>query len=167
VHPSAFAYLANEVRQNFPSTADLEVLELGSYNVNGTARDVVPGAHVHGIDIREGPGVDEVRDAGTYDGGERFELVLCAEALEHMKNPRAVIRAAHRSLKPGGLLIATMAAPERAPHDNNGNPEPFVDYYHGVEPSKLREWLSAWEVLQLQHHPDIGDLYVTARKRAG
>jgi SAM-dependent methyltransferase len=162
------AYLSQAVRLCFPEgTNGLEVLEFGSYNVNGTPRDVVPDAHVHGIDIRLGPAVDELADAATYDGQERYQLVLCAEALEHMREPGAVIDAAHRSLQPEGFFIATMAAPERTPHDNNGNHGFFTDHYLGIEPAWLRAWLADWDVIELEHHPDLGDLYVTARKRAG
>lgn len=38
---------------------------------------------------------------------ERFDLVVAAEVLEHLENPRAMARELFRVLRPGGLLILT------------------------------------------------------------
>jgi 2-polyprenyl-3-methyl-5-hydroxy-6-metoxy-1,4-benzoquinol methylase len=158
-------YLCDAVREHVGSGSGAKVLEFGSYNVNGTARDAVPGARVHGVDIRGGNGVDEVADAATYDGDEHYDLVLCAEALEHMRDPAAVIEAARRSLKPGGLLIATMAAPERAPHSNDGGGVlARGEHYAGISKEALKDYLAGWEVLDMHHLRSLGDLYVTARR---
>ena len=50
--------------------------------------------------------VDLDRDKLPYAEGE-FDLVTCSEVIEHLENYRALIREAHRVLKPGGLLVLT------------------------------------------------------------
>ena len=36
-----------------------------------------------------------------------FDFVTCSEVIEHLENYRALVREAHRVLKPGGLLVLT------------------------------------------------------------
>lgn len=62
------------------------ILEIGSYNVNGTLRVFAPeGCHYVGIDIEEGPGVDLVAAPGEplpVDDGS-FDLVVSTSVFEH------------------------------------------------------------------------------------
>jgi 2-polyprenyl-3-methyl-5-hydroxy-6-metoxy-1,4-benzoquinol methylase len=37
-----------------------------------------------------------------------FDVVVCSETIEHLENPRAVMRTIHRLLRPGGTLVLTM-----------------------------------------------------------
>jgi 2-polyprenyl-3-methyl-5-hydroxy-6-metoxy-1,4-benzoquinol methylase len=46
----------------------------------------------------------DLNDAGVIPSSG-FELVIAAEAIEHLENPRAVAREFYRILKPGGTLI--------------------------------------------------------------
>jgi hypothetical protein len=61
------------------------VLEVGSYNVNGSVRGLVmaynPASYL-GIDICEGPGVDKIHDI-SKGLDEKFQLVISTEMLEH------------------------------------------------------------------------------------
>lgn len=38
---------------------------------------------------------------------EKFNVVTCVEVLEHIENPRKLIREMYRVLKPGGILVAS------------------------------------------------------------
>jgi SAM-dependent methyltransferase len=40
-------------------------------------------------------------------GGRRFDLITCLEVIEHVENPRHLLREARSLLKSGGLLIVT------------------------------------------------------------
>lgn len=84
------------------------VIEVGSYNVNGTVRDLFPEPYV-GIDSRPGPGVDRVID--IVEGGDwlagKAKTVVCCEALEHMSRPWVALEKMRKALEPGGLFIAT------------------------------------------------------------
>lgn len=86
------------------------VLEVGSYDVNGTIRDLFPQEGYLGLDKREGPGVDLVSDVVLEHRGElarQFNTAICVETLEHVTDPRQALFRMHSYLAPGGLLILT------------------------------------------------------------
>lgn len=94
------------------------VLDVGSYNVNGQLRDVVP--ITIGVDMSEGPGVDQVCNASdlleTF-GPESFDNVCSADALEHIEDWRAAMANMWAVLKPGGHLLLTMANTRKGRHN--------------------------------------------------
>lgn len=150
-------------------TEGLKVLEFGSYNVNGSVRDHFYGADFCGVDTRDGPGVDIVCDAADFDGDQMYDVVVTAETLEHAERPAEIIQRAHDSLKPGGVLILTAAAPEREPHNANGDhgKEALAgEHYAGIHPEDLWGWLkdSDFHLVELAHEPGLGDVYVVARR---
>ena len=162
MHGQAYEYVVRAVRDT-AAWSGTRVVEFGSADVNGSVRPLFDGAEYHGIDLRPGNGVDEIADAASWEGGRSYDVVVCTETLEHAPDPAAIIRQAGRALKPGGVLIATMAAPERPPHDCNGDPlHDDREHYRGIPPEELRDWLSGWDVLSLVHDPEAGDVYVTA-----
>ena len=61
-----------------------------------------------GADVVDGPKVDVVcplEELAFED--ERFDVVLCTQVLEHVRDPVRSLREAARVLKPGGVLIAS------------------------------------------------------------
>lgn len=89
------------------------VLEVGSYDVNGTLRgaiDPLNPASYTGVDMAPGPGVDQVCLAeGLIDrfGPESFDVVLSTEMLEHVQDWRTVIDNMKGVLAIGGILVLT------------------------------------------------------------
>lgn len=166
MHPEAFEYVAAALLTH-ADPRPKRVAEFGSYNVNGSVRALLTDAEEYlGIDSRDGPDVDKVIDAARWNGKGEYDLVVSTETLEHTPRPESVINSAHKALKGGGLLIATMAAPERAPHGVNGGRVGADEHYANISEEDLRGWLSeGWNILDIQHHPDRGDLYVTAKKK--
>ena len=162
MHPEAYTYVRNQLHGK-PLTG-ATVLEIGSYNVNGSVRPLCAGAASYqGIDVRAGRGVDEVADAADFDGHGEYDLVISTETMEHMEHPEALIACALRALKPGGLLLITAAAPERAPHGVDGGAPSKGEAYTAISPDALSEWLSGWEGVQVWHYPERGDVYARAR----
>lgn len=89
------------------------VLEVGSYNVNGSfgdyAKTLGPSEYI-GVDMTEGPCVDRVvnaEDLVKEFGKDSFDLVISTEMLEHVENWKAVVTQLKAVVKPGGALIIT------------------------------------------------------------
>lgn len=112
VHESVLAFVAAHREASEPP-----VLEVGSYNVNGSVRELLPTPYT-GVDVQPGPGVDMVADAGELPFPDAaFGTVVSTEMLEHALDPVACIAEMVRVLRPGGLLLVT-ARGNGFPHHN-------------------------------------------------
>ena len=97
--------------------AGRSVLEVGSYDVNGSIRTVVvplgPASYV-GVDQSAGPGVDQVVSAvdlvETF-GARSFDVVISTEMLEHVEDWRPVVAEMVNVLTLDGLLVLTTRSP--------------------------------------------------------
>lgn len=128
------------------SRSRLSILEIGSRNVNGSVRDLYPGWNYTGIDTSPGDGVDIVADGGTWDGdGRYFDVILCAEVLEHASNWQQIIDNAYRLLRVGGIFVGTAAGLGRPAHKCSGEPMPTPpdEYYQNIDSEKLKAALAA------------------------
>jgi hypothetical protein len=170
MHAEALAYVEREVK----GRTFKRVLEFGSLDINGTVRDVIAADHYHGIDQVAGPGVDEVADARTYRAAS-YDLVVCCEVLEHVKDKGGVIDSAAKCLLgPGccgrtpGMFIITCACNPREPHSAvDGGPVRDGEWYENVNPSLLKMGLHhlGFDVQRIVIDDKRGDLYVTALRR--
>lgn len=164
MHREAYQFVADQVAEL--TMEGRAVLELGSYNVNGSVRPLFAGcARYVGLDLRPGRDVDVVSAAADYDGAGAFAVVVCCEMLEHDPDPPATLASAWRALQPGGMLILTAASPLRAPHGCDGGQVGPAEHYAGIGAVQLSQWLEGWSDVQIMHTPSRGDLYATARKR--
>lgn len=141
------------------------VLEVGSLNINGGARELAAGALLYwGIDLVPGRGVDEVVDVRAYAPTLAYDLVICNEVLEHDPAPGEVIAAVARCLAPGGHLIVTCASDNRKPHSATGAEHPLPgEYYGNVSPDELRAALAGWEIIDVSYLYPPGDARALAR----
>jgi SAM-dependent methyltransferase len=142
------------------------VLEIGSYNVNGSVRALCHGTACYlGVDTRPGPDVDLVCTGARLPKELSVDCAICCEVLEHTAEAPAICAEAYRVLRPGGLFYVTCATDPRAPHSINGElTMPAGEYYRNVPPEALKEWLKDFRAVQLEVHDDRGDLYAVARK---
>src|SRR5262245_16955776 len=87
------------------------ILEVGSYQVAGqeeiaNLRPLFPGKSYLGIDVRSGPGVDEIADveALPYSSGS-FGTVIAMNTFEHVPHFWRGFEEAYRVLRPDGALL--------------------------------------------------------------
>ncbi len=119
-----------------------------------------------GIDLREGPGVDEVADGATFGKAKAYDIVVCCEALEHYEHPEKVIENAARVLKPGGYLIVTTASERRAPHGNDGNAVQPGEFYDGISAEELGKMIKRhFESGEASEDVRAGDSYAWGRTK--
>jgi hypothetical protein len=115
MHQSVIDFLRQEIKGS--EILSKTVLEVGSYNVNGTPREVIGslGASCYvGVDSQPGPCVDRVVSANelikTF-GEESFDVVISTEMLEHVRDWRMVVTQMKGVTKVGGLLVITTRSP--------------------------------------------------------
>jgi|GEM_PF-1798579 len=99
------------------------ILDVGSYEVNGSLRpafEVFRPKEYIGVDLQSGPGVDVVCNAETLIeafGKERFDYVLCASMLEHVKDWKTIISNMKGVLKPGGYIFIVAPSHDFSYHE--------------------------------------------------
>lgn len=92
------------------------ILEVGSRNVNGSLRDIIPVSV--GVDTLPGKGVDYVVDAAslTTKFGKDFDAVISTDMLEHVYHWQEALVGMWSVLKDNGYLFITMAAETKTYH---------------------------------------------------
>lgn len=166
MHPEVLAFIGRVVGPR--DTTNDRVLEIGSFNINGTPRPFFAAAQRYvGIDRRDGRDVDIVSEAKDYQPDEEFTVVVSCETLEHADDPADIIDCAWRSLAPGGLLVLTAAGPGRKQHDQDGNPS-TSDPYTVIDKHLLNRLLANWDQVTIEYgqsHGRLqGDIYALATK---
>jgi SAM-dependent methyltransferase len=136
VHSEAYAWIAAHATDE-----PVDVLDLGGRFVNGSPRPLFPNAASYTVlDILDGPGVDIVADAATWEpNGYAADVAIMAEVCEHAPAWPRIVHTAYKALRPGGRLIVTTAAPGRAVHSGvDGGPALWPgEWYANVEPAAL------------------------------
>jgi SAM-dependent methyltransferase len=99
-------YILEFIKKNgYPKS----VLEVGSLDVNGSARGLFKSAYT-GIDIQGGKSVDIVMDAMDIKNRfkeEEFDMVMCLETLEHCNDPVRIVENMRWVLQKGGWMLIT------------------------------------------------------------
>lgn len=119
------------------------VLEIGSYNVSGTARDYFQKAKRYvGVDICAGPGVDVVSAAkNTSFPDTLFDTLVYLSVFEHDPEWKAGFEHNLQWLRPGGIVIVCWGAEGNRRHA----PEPWA-----IVPAKeVLDACAAWPLLIL------------------
>lgn len=164
MHKQAMDWIAQHA-----SDEEVDILDLGGRNVNGSPAYLWPHAISYTVlDIVDGPEVDIVADAGTWEPPENsWDVVLCAELFEHTVNWPDICRTAYKALCPGGMLIVTTAGPGRPLHSANGLMVlPPGEYYANVPGFELRRVLTetGFRDIVIDTKPDPSDTRAVATK---
>ncbi len=110
MHENTLRLMGDFVERFLAGLAPGRILEVGSMDVNGTYRGIIPaGWEYTGLDQGPGPNVDFVAPTLPWmiqDG--HFDAAISGQCLEHAQDPFAVCREIGRVVKPDGpvCLIA-------------------------------------------------------------
>lgn len=157
MHIEALTYV-----NRFANADSIRVVEFGSLDINGTPRWLFPNAAWWGIDVVDGPGVDEVADAATWSG-EPADMVVCCEVLEHAPDWENIVTNMVACCRVGGRVLVTAAGPNRAPHSAvDGGELRDGEHYANVDPDTLRMVLKAAGATAIEVESRDGiDVYAT------
>lgn len=170
-HPEQLAFFEAVARRNDCGFAGARVLEIGSYDVNGSIRKVFSAATDYvGVDLVSGPGVDLVIYGHQVDHANgTYDLVVSGECFEHDPHWQDTFANMVRMTRPGGLVAFTCASHGRPEHgtrrsdisDSPGTQAEGTDYYRNLaaadfDPLPLDSWFSDW---RFWYMPTTFDLY--------
>jgi len=183
MHHTALQFVKSSLAAAAPKGPIL-ILEVGSYDVNGSIREVVHQSPLGsalveyvGVDLVEGPGVDIVASGHQFAGPDNhFDIVMSLECFEHNPYWRETLNNMIRMLKPGGWCIVTCASFGRPEHGTSrmestsspGTTERGWNYYRNIS---MREFSTAIPLAEVFDSHVLGfgaawnDLYFVARKR--
>lgn len=163
MHPEVYTYVKDAV--NRIETPISTVVEVGSYDVNGSVRRLFSGTQYVGIDVRPGRGVDVVANGAEWQPPEPVDVVVSTSTLEHTPQAMRIVANMAAMLKPGGTCIITCATDPFPIHSADGSTVLGDEFYRSVPPLELLEALRD----AFGPHATIdllpgGDLCATVRK---
>lgn len=142
IEQSTFFSIVGERWRALPDRRFHRVLEIGSYDVNGTVRNEFKGvASWTGVDLIPGPGVDVVcRGHEVSDEAGLFDVTIATEVFEHDPNWALTFKRMSELTRPGGAVIVSCASTGRPEHGtarSNQSLSPGTssigeDYYQNV-----------------------------------
>lgn len=136
-HPEQRVFFET-VRLRFPHMfSGVRVLDIGSFNINGTVRDFFTDSEYVGVDLEEGPGVDVVGQGQELDYPDNsFDTVVSAECFEHNPYWLETFVNMHRMSKELVVFTcATLGRPEHGTSRTSPSDSPFTvkwDYYKNL-----------------------------------
>lgn len=102
---------------------DIKVLEVGSYNVNGSVRQFFDCDTYYGVDWRAGPGVDVVCFAHDMKFDHKFDTIISASMLEHDPYWKKSLSSIVSLMKDDGILLLSWGSARNPPHDHETAPD--------------------------------------------
>jgi SAM-dependent methyltransferase len=169
-HPQQFNYI-EKIKLLYPTNfINVNVLEVGSLNINGSIRTFFTNCNYLGIDVGSGNGVDLVCEGQTLDHpNNTYDTIGSCECFEHNPYWVETFINMHRMTKPNGLVFMTCATTGRAEHGTTrSNPQdsPLTtgkgwDYYRNLTEEDFRKELdidnmfSTYKFELSNTHPDL------------
>lgn len=117
MHASSYEHMTDLVHRHLDPSRPLTIIDIGSYDVNGSYRTLfnqAPWSYT-GIDLSHGPGVDVVLSSPYRFPlpSASVDLVVSGQAFEHVEYFWQTWLEMLRVLKPGGRIF--LIAPSRGP----------------------------------------------------
>lgn len=179
-HIEQVGFFQAVVEANKAFVEGARVLEIGSYDVNGSVRSLFPTAGRYvGVDLVAGPGVDLVEFGNRLDHDDDiYDVTISSECFEHDQHWPETFANMVRMTRPGGLVAFSCASrgrPEHGTARTDGTQSPGthavgLDYYRNLQTSDfeqalpLRAMFSEYRTWSLRTH---FDLYFAGVKAGG
>ena len=150
MHAEAWKWVEHSFRKSNGDAG--RVVEIGSYDHNGTARSLFTSIATEyvGVDVIKGKGVDFVGNLTDSIVLEKFKkkyglfnTVISTETLEHTP-PMPILRAMFSLLDttlPVCRVVLTCANTKRVPHGHDGFEVKEGEYYGGVDEKDLYQMI--------------------------
>lgn len=144
-HPEQ-ATFCTSVKRKYPEMFNnIDVLDIGSLDINGNNRYLFENYTYTGVDIGEGKNVDIVSKGHEFKPGKQYDVVISTECFEHDQHWRETIANCIELTKPGGLFLFTCATTGRqehgtsrtTPQDSPFTHKQFNDYYMNLTVSDI------------------------------
>jgi hypothetical protein len=170
-HPEQVAFFAAVADANSRLIQDGRILEIGSYDVNGTIRSLFAGSSEYvGIDLTEGPGVDVVSFGHEYTADAPFDAAISGECFEHDPHWVDTLTNMIGLTRPGGLVAFTCASRGRPEHGTTrsgavyspGTQAAGLDYYRNLDAADVEaavDLAAAFESYRFWYLRSSFDLY--------
>lgn len=169
-----------KVKRSLPQYfSGVNVLDVGSLDINGNNRYLFSDYNYTGIDIAPGRNVDAVSKGHEWNApDESYDVIISSECFEHdMYYPQTLSNIV-RMLKPSGLFLftcATTGRPEHGTRRTSQQDSPFTaslddwcDYYKNLTEKDIREVLDIEKIFSSHYfeiEPFICDLYFFGIKK--
>lgn len=176
-HPEQIGFFTAVVDANKALIDGASVLEIGSYDVNGSVRNVFATAkHYVGVDLDEGPGVDLVGFGQEVDHPDAsYDMTVSGECFEHDPHWRETFSNMVRMTRPGGLVAFSCASRGRIEHGtvrsdktlSPGTQAIGLDYYRNLNARDFQEGLpldAMFSEFRFWYLPTHFDLYFAGIK---
>ena len=159
--------------KKLPNFKKFSVLDVGSYDVGGSIKDLFPKNCYKGVDLIKGPNVDVVLDGSElHKLNQKFDLVLSCECFEHAKNWKDIFLSMYNVCSDYGYLIFTCASRGRIEHGtlrtiNNDSPGTSGTYYKNIfknEFIKSFDLKNLFEKYEVIYNIKSSDLYFIGKK---
>lgn len=162
----------------FPVIPNSNIFEVGSYDVNGTIRNIFNSCETYvGADLVAGPGVDIVGSGHEIDlENDKFGLTLSCECFEHNPFWVETFQNMYRMTQPDGYVVVTSASRGRIEHgtarttmsDSPGTSAVGINYYRNLNEIDFASKLPLTEMFsdyKFWYIKASCDLYFVGRKR--
>lgn len=104
-HPQQFCFVQTFANHISASDSQFNILEIGSYDVNGSVRELFPGSTYCGVDLTPGEGVDVVADGHRVDHpNNSYDITISCECFEHNPAWLETFHNMYRMTKAGASL---------------------------------------------------------------
>jgi SAM-dependent methyltransferase len=166
-------------KQQFPDFfRGKNVIEIGSWDANGSVRSFFSECRYVGVDIAEGKGVDLVHSGQDVNFPDNeFDVAISCECFEHNAFWKATFLNMCRMLKSGGLFLMSCATLGRREHgtsrttpdDSLTSKVALSDYYLNLTEKDFRTGIdldAIFQKFEFFENPYSKDLYLVGIKKS-